>query len=83
MNTSQIYIVLSVAVLVIIALLGFFIASRKQEKAFTSMTILAFGFILTGMLFGNNRLFNYSMMGIGVILSIVDMARKLRAKNET
>lgn len=80
MNASQIYIVLSVAVLVIIALLVFFIARMKQEKMFTPLTILAFGFILTGMLFGSNRVFNYSMMGIGVIISIVDMVKKLQAK---
>ena len=80
MNASQIYIVFSVAVFVIIALLAFFIASRKQEKAFTPMTILAFGFILTGILFSASTLFNYSMMGIGIILAIVDMVRKLRAK---
>ena len=80
MNASQIYIVLSVAVFVIVALLVFFVASKKHEQAFTPITILAFGFILTGMLFGNNRLFNYSMMGIGMILAVVDMIRKLQAK---
>ena len=80
MNTSQIYIVLSVVVLVIVALLVFFIARSKKEKVLTPVTALAFGFILAGMLYSNDRLFNYSLMGIGVILSIVDMFRKLRAK---
>jgi len=80
MNAPQIYIVLSVSILVIVALLVFFIASRKQEKTFTPMTILAFGFILTGILYSSNMLFGYSLMGIGVILAIVDMVRKLQAK---
>lgn len=80
MNASQFYIVLSVVVFVIVALLVFFIARSKKEKMLTPLTVLAFGFILAGMLFNNNRLFNYSLMGIGVSLSIVDMFRKLRAK---
>jgi len=80
MNASQIYIVLSVSVFVIVALLVFFIARSKKEKAFTPMTILAFGFILTGMLFGSNRIFNYSLMGIGVSLAVVDMFIKLRSE---
>ena len=80
MNASQIYIILSITALVIVALLIFFIARSKQEKKITPITILAFGFILTGILFGGDRVFNYSMMGIGVILAVVDMIRKLQAK---
>jgi len=80
MNASQIYIALSVATLVIVALLVFFISGRKKEEAFTPMTILAFGFILTGILYSNDRLLNYSLMGIGVTLAIVDMVRKIREK---
>ena len=80
MNASQNHIVLSVAILVVVALLVFFVARSKQEKMLTPVTALAFGFVLTGMLFGNNRLFNYIMMGIGVILAVVDMIRKLQAK---
>jgi len=80
MNASQIYIALSVATLIIVALLVFFISRRKIEQALTPMTILAFGFILTGILYSNDRLLNYSLMGIGVTLAIVDMVRKIREK---
>jgi len=80
MNASQIYIASSVAVLVVVALLVFFIARSKKEDAFTPVTTLAFGFILMGMLFGSNRVFNCSMMGLGVIFAVADMFRKLRTK---
>jgi lipoprotein signal peptidase len=82
MNASQIFIVLSVVILVIIAVLVFFIARSKKEKMLTPLTELAFGFILAGMLFSNDRLLNYSLMGIGVIISIFDMFRKLRTKKQ-
>jgi K+ transporter len=77
MTASQIYILLSVAILVIVSLLVFFISGRKKEDAFTPMTILALGFILTGILYSNDRWFSYSLMGIGVVLAIVDMLRKI------
>jgi len=80
MNASQRYLILSVLVLVIVPLLVFIIASRKKEQAFPPMIVLAFGFILTGILYSNNRLLSYSLMGVGVILSIVDMTRKIREK---
>ena len=83
MDASQIYMIISIATLVIVALLVFFLARSKKEKTFTPMTDLAFGFILTGMLFGSDRLFNYSMMGTGVILAFVDMFRKLRAEKQS
>jgi len=79
MSASQIYIILAVAVFVIVAMFIFFVAESNKEEAFTPVTILAFGFILTGILHSSNRLFGYSLMGIGVILAIVDMVRKLKA----
>jgi hypothetical protein len=82
MSASQIYIILAVAVFVIVAIVTmfvFFVAESNKEEAYTPITILAFGFILTGILHSSNRLFGYNLMGIGVILAIVDMVRKLKA----
>jgi len=78
MNISQIYIVISIVVLVAIALLAFFVGKSKKEKRITPLTGLAFGFILAGILFGNDRFIGYSLLGIGLILSFIDMFRKLR-----
>ena len=79
MNTSQIYILVSIVVLLIIAALLFFVARNQKEKRLTPLTGLAFGFVLAGIIFGEDRLIGYSLMGIGVILSIIDMIRKLRS----
>ncbi len=78
MNTSQIYIVVSIVVLAIVALLVFFAAKNQKEKKLTPLAGLAFGFVLAGILFGDNRFIGYSLLGIGVILSFIDMVRKLR-----
>ena len=79
MNTSQIYILVSIIVLLIIAVLLFFVARNQKEKRLTPLAGLAFGFVLAGIIFGEDRFIGYSLMGIGVLLSIIDMIRKLRS----
>jgi chromate transport protein ChrA len=80
MNVSQIFIAVSIAVLACIALLVFLIGKRRKENRLTPLTSLAFGFVLAGILFGDDRLIGYSLLGIGVILAVIDMLK--RSKNK-
>ena len=79
MNTSQIFIAVSVAVLAAIAVLVFFVGKGRRENRLTPLASLAFAFVLAGILFGDDRLIGYSLMGIGVILAVVDMFRRSRS----
>ena len=80
MNTSQIYIVVSIVVLAAIALLVIFLGKSRKENRLTQLAGLAFSFILAGIIFGNNRLIGYSLLAIGVILSVIDIVKKLKSK---
>ena len=80
MNTSQIYIVISVVVLAIIALLVFLVGKNRKDKKFTPLAGLAFAFILAGIILGDDRLIGYSIMGVGVILAIIDIFKRLKSK---
>ena len=80
MNISQIYIVISIVVLAIIALLIFFLSKNKNGRKLTPLASLAFGFILAGIIFGDDRLIGYSLIGVGVILAIIDILKKLLNK---
>ncbi len=75
MNASQIYMAIAIVVLAIIAALVFF-ASKRKEKRLTPLAGLAFAFVLAGLMFGQERWLGYGLLGIGVILAVVDMARK-------
>jgi len=79
MSTSQIYIVISVVVLAIIGLLIFFAGKNKKGKKLTPLSGLAFGSILAGIIFADDRLIGYSLIGVGVILAIIDIFKKLRS----
>ena len=80
MNVSQIFIAVSIAVLACIALLVFFIGKSRRENRLTPLASLAFGFVLAGILFGDDRLIGYSLLGIGVILAVIDMLKRSKSK---
>ena len=73
MTPSQIYIAISIIVLAIIASLLFFINKNKKDKKLTPLASYAFVFVLAGIIFGENKLLGYALMGTGVILAIIDM----------
>jgi len=80
MDASQIYIIISLVILVIIALFVFFISKNKKEKKLSTLAGLSFAFILAGILFSDDRLIGYSLIGIGVLLAIIDIILKSKKK---
>lgn len=78
MTTSQIYILIAILVLAIIAILVFAVNKKKEHKTLTPLAGLAFGFILAGLFFGDDRLIGYSLMGVGIILAVIDMIKKMK-----
>jgi len=81
MNVSQIYILIAVLTLVIIAVLVL-VASRRRGKRLSPLAGLAFAFILAGIFFGEERLVGYGLMGVGVVLALVDIAMQSKGKVE-
>ncbi len=80
MNMSQIYIAFSIVVLATIAILIFFVARKGKEKRLTPLASLAFGFVLAGLFFGEDRFIGYGLMGVGVLLAVIDMFNKSKKK---
>lgn len=80
MDNSLLYIVIALVAIAIVALLLFFVGKGKGQNRLTPLAGMAFGFILAGILFGENRVLGYSLLGIGVVLAVVDMF--IRSKRE-
>jgi len=78
MTMSIAYIAVSIVVLVVVAILVFFVSKGKRENRLTPLAGLAFGFVLAGILFGEDRLVGYGLMGVGVVLAIVDIVMRWR-----
>ncbi|MGC9335393.1 MAG: hypothetical protein ACP5JJ_14670 [Anaerolineae bacterium] len=75
---STAYIAVSIVVLAIIAILVFFVSRGDRQNRLTPLAGLAFGFVLAGILFGDDRLVGYGLMGVGVVLAIVDIVMRAR-----
>jgi hypothetical protein len=74
------YIAFAIAILVIVALLVYFTARNQKMARLSPLAGLAFGFILAGLIFGENRWFGYGLLGIGLVLAVIDMIQKWKKK---
>lgn len=75
MNASQIYILIAVITLAIIAIVVI-LRRKKEQKPLSKLAALAFSLITAGIIFGDDQLIGYSLMGAGVILAIIDIVKK-------
>lgn len=78
MDTSTRYIVISIAVLAIVAILVFVLGKGERQNRLTPLAGLAFAFVVAGIVFGEDRLIGYGLMGVGVVLALVDIVLRWR-----
>jgi len=71
---SEIYILIAIIVLLVIAVLVFL--TGKKQNRLTPLAGLAFAFTIAGIIFSDNRSIGYSLIGIGVILAVIDIFRR-------
>ena len=69
---SAAYVAIAVAALAVVFAVVWFRGPTNRSKRLTPLAGLAFGFVIAGIVFGDNRLIAYSLMGVGVTLAIVD-----------
>ena len=80
MNTSQSFIVVSIAVLAVVAVLVFFVSKNRKENRLTPLASLAFGFVIAGIIFADDKLIGYGLLGVGALLAVIDMFNRSRSK---
>ena len=66
--------------MLIIAILVFLIKKKKKQKPLTPLAELAFAFVIAGIIFRDGRLAEYSLIGIGVLLAVIDIIKKSEKK---
>ena len=80
MDTSQIFIAVFIIALAVVAFLVFFGSKSRKENRLTPLASLAFTCTVLGVVFSDDRLIGYGLIGIGVLLAIVDMYNRSRQK---
>lgn len=80
MNTAQIFIAVTIVVLLIVALLVFFVSKERKANRLTPLAGLAVGFVVAGIAFGDNRFISYSLFAVGVILAVIDAFNRSKSQ---
>jgi hypothetical protein len=79
-NFSDAYILIAIVILAILVL----VLKGKQMKTHLSRwAFLAFFLVLAGILFGENRLIGYGLMGAGVLLAFIDIVVRYKKQGKT
>ena len=79
-NLTPMYIAISIVSLLIIAALVFFVKKNKKQKKLSTLTGLAFVFVIVGIVFGDDGLIGYGLIAVGIILAVVDIIMKSKKK---
>jgi hypothetical protein len=80
MINSLPYIIISIVGLVIVVFLAFFTRRRQRANRLSTLTGLAFAFIIAGIMFGENRFLGYSLLAVGVVLAVADIFVKSKPR---
>ena len=78
MESSQIFVLISVVVLAIVAVLVFLVRNDTKANRLTPLASTAFAFVIAGIVFAENKVVGYSLIGVGIALAVVDTLRKGR-----
>jgi amino acid permease len=80
MGTSSLYLGLLILALAVVVFL-IVLSSKGRKIKFTALSVLALAFVLAGLFFGEERLIGYTMIGAGVLFSIIDLIKKNKTKS--
>jgi hypothetical protein len=74
---ETVWIAISIAALVVIVLL-LLMGRGQQFKKPSNLAILGMSLVVLGIIFGDDRIIGYSFIGVGVLLSVIDMVKSRR-----
>ena len=73
MDESLRYLAVSIAILAAVALLLFIAGRKRPREDLSGLVVLSLALITAGIVFGENRLVGYSLIGAGILLAAIDI----------
>jgi hypothetical protein len=71
---EPVWIAIAIAALIVIVVL-LLLGRGKQYKKPSNLAILGISLVVLGIIFGDSRIIGYSFIGVGVLLSVIDIIR--------
>lgn len=78
----NIYIIILLVTLALIAVISFFQTGKRTTGRISPLAGLAFAFVLSSLLFSEDRLTAYGLIGFGVLLALLDLFNRSRGKTK-
>jgi len=78
MESSTVFIVISILALALIVIILFTIQQQTKRDKLTPLAGMAFAFVLAGIIFSDEKIVGYGLIGVGVILSIIDIIKNTK-----
>ncbi len=69
-----------IAVLAAVAVIVFLLGGNRTANRLTPIASLAFAFVIAGLVFSENRSIGYSLLGVGLLLSFIDIYNRSKSK---
>jgi heme/copper-type cytochrome/quinol oxidase subunit 4 len=79
-STSQIYIVVFLAAMAVVALRVFFVLKNGHDGRTTSLAGIAATCVVTGIIFSDDGWIGYGFLGAGALLGLAEAFGRARAK---
>jgi hypothetical protein len=83
MSDTAAFVAIAVVALGVLALLAILPWHRGGEQRLSPLAGLALGCVVTGIVFGENRVVGYGLFAAGIILAIVDSVRRSRGSGSS
>jgi hypothetical protein len=74
---EPVWIAISIAALLVIVVL-LLVGRGRQYRRPSNLAVLGISLVVLGIIFGDSRIVGYSFIGVGVLLSVVDIIRTRR-----
>jgi hypothetical protein len=74
---EPVWIAISIIALVVIVVV-LLIARGRQYQQPSNLAIVGMSLVVLGIIFGDSRLIGYSLIGVGILLSIIEAVRNRR-----
>ncbi len=78
MGASQIFVLASIAVLALVAVLVLYVSRDRRENRLTPLAGLALASVVSGIIFSDDKLVGYGLLGLGVVLAVFDIFNRSR-----
>jgi hypothetical protein len=83
MSDTAVYVAVAFGVLALLAVGAIVVWRRDGSASITPLAGLAFGCVVCGIVFGDDRVVGYGFFAAGIILAVIDMVRRSRGSGSS